>query len=120
MSNPKRTIPSFPVQATPRHQHITRRKPHPAPRREGIGILPFQKPAEDGRVADARQRLLQELRSAVMALSFELKSLEDTGDLSEKPIEASYEQLGWAVDRFREEQEIAALDADPSLLEVTL
>lgn len=60
-------------------------------------------------VAEARTRLLECLKSAAAAINAEIFRLQTTGDLNDKPIEKSYEALGWAVDSFREEQELSEL-----------
>jgi hypothetical protein len=64
-----------------------------------------------GQVDEARNHLLRTLKAAVQAINAEIFRLETTGTLVDTGIEKSYEALGWAVDSFREEQELAALEA---------
>lgn len=63
-------------------------------------------------VAEARERLLECLRTAAAAVNLEVFRLETTGDLADNGIEKAFEAVCWAVDHFREEQEIAAMEAD--------
>lgn len=63
-------------------------------------------------VAAARRRLLSVMQRAVLALNTEMARLEKTGELDDRPIEKTYEALGFAVDSFREEQELTAFEAD--------
>lgn len=90
-------------------------------------IIPFTPPqpistgAElSPEVAAARRRLLSIMQRAVLALNTEMVRLETTGDLDDRPIEKTYEALGWAVDSFREEQELAAFEAEEDSREPNL
>ena len=69
----------------------------------------------DRLVFEARGRLLGKLKAAVQVFNGEIVRLESTGDLVDQTIEKAYEALAWAVDGFREEQEIAAMDLEVSL-----
>jgi hypothetical protein len=67
-------------------------------------------PTDVSDVIEARKHLLRTLRGAVGAINAEIFRLETTGDLVDTDLEKTYMSLAWAVDAFREEQELA-LDA---------
>jgi hypothetical protein len=67
-------------------------------------------------ITEARRHLLSTMKSAVETLSAQMKWLEATGDLSSTEIEERFEALAWAIDSFREEQELEADEAEPTHL----
>jgi hypothetical protein len=64
------------------------------------------------KLEDARQKLLCTLKAAVLALNSEIFRLETTGDLVDSAIEKAFERSAWAVDSFREEQEMDRLETE--------
>jgi hypothetical protein len=73
----------------------------------------FSAPQDFPEVIEARKHLLSTLRGAARAVNAEIFRLETTGDLVDADIEKTYEALAWAVDAFREEQELACDEAKP-------
>lgn len=73
--------------------------------------IPFSYSLSSPLVAAARHRLLSTMKATVQTLSAEIARLEATGDLEDAAIEKGIDALGWAVDHFREEQEIEPLMA---------
>ena len=60
-------------------------------------------------VAEARLELIASLNATMRVLTGEIATLQATGDLSDKRIEKAYEATCFAIDRFREEQEILGI-----------
>jgi hypothetical protein len=63
-------------------------------------------------VIEARNHLLRTLRDAARAINAGITQLDASLDLVDGEIEKTYTALAWAVDSFREEQELASMDAE--------